>query len=147
VWGVWEVWGERKKLNNCISTNAALPPHPPTLPTPPTPCPNEVSAFLSAIRTLIQTAEHWTIPELLGGVKNYDYLPPGWENVEVIATVAIATKRTSLQFHLSPVATGDCHILMGTRGFWCRCAMESECFYVFSGEHLAVFGGVGGEKA
>ncbi|WP_334840473.1 hypothetical protein [Nostoc sp.] len=25
-------------MNNCISTNAALPPHPPTPPTPPTPC-------------------------------------------------------------------------------------------------------------
>jgi hypothetical protein len=32
-----------------------------------------------------------TIPELLGGVKSYDYLSPGWQNVEVIADLAIRT--------------------------------------------------------
>ncbi|MBD2248115.1 hypothetical protein [Nostoc sp. FACHB-888] len=37
------------------------------------------------------TTEHLTILELLGGVKSYDYLPPGWKNVEVITDIAIVT--------------------------------------------------------
>ncbi|MFN6487375.1 MULTISPECIES: hypothetical protein [unclassified Nostoc] len=37
------------------------------------------------------TTKHLTISKLLDGVKNYNYLSPGWENVEVIADVAIAS--------------------------------------------------------
>uniref|UniRef100_UPI0035CC4D21 hypothetical protein n=1 Tax=uncultured Nostoc sp. TaxID=340711 RepID=UPI0035CC4D21 len=37
------------------------------------------------------TTERLTIPELLGGVKSYDELPPGWKNVEVIIDLAIVT--------------------------------------------------------
>jgi hypothetical protein len=61
------------------------------------------------------TTERLTIPELLGGVKNYDYLPPDWENVKVIATVVIATKRTSLQSRFAAVATGNGTGLNGTK--------------------------------
>ncbi|MBD2537160.1 hypothetical protein H6G97_51480 [Nostoc flagelliforme FACHB-838] len=31
------------------------------------------------------------MPELLGGFKSYDYLPPGWKNIEAIADVANGT--------------------------------------------------------
>lgn len=48
--------------------------------------------IVSTLTPVKSTTEHLTIPELLGGVKSYDYLPPGWENVEVIATVAIGTQ-------------------------------------------------------
>jgi hypothetical protein len=45
----------------------------------------------STLTPVKSTTEHLTIPELLGGVRSYDYLPPGWKNVEVIADVAIGT--------------------------------------------------------
>jgi hypothetical protein len=38
--------------------------------------------------TVKSATEHLTIPELLGGVKSYDYLPPGWKNVEAISLTA-----------------------------------------------------------
>jgi hypothetical protein len=46
----------------------------------------------STLPPVKSTTEHLTIPELLGGVKSYDYLSPTWENVEVIADVAIGTQ-------------------------------------------------------
>ncbi|WP_190945469.1 hypothetical protein [Nostoc flagelliforme] len=41
----------------------------------------------STITPVKSTTKHLTIPKLLGGVKSYDYLPPGWKNVEAIAYI------------------------------------------------------------
>ncbi|MBD2535130.1 hypothetical protein H6G97_39260 [Nostoc flagelliforme FACHB-838] len=46
----------------------------------------------STLAPVKSTTEHLTIPELLGRVKSYDNLPPGWKNVEAIADVAIGTQ-------------------------------------------------------
>ncbi|MBD2248045.1 hypothetical protein [Nostoc sp. FACHB-888] len=41
----------------------------------------------SSLTQVKSTTEYLTIPELIGGVKSYDSLPPGWKNVEAIADV------------------------------------------------------------
>ncbi|MBD0266111.1 MAG: hypothetical protein ICV78_26350 [Tolypothrix sp. Co-bin9] len=45
----------------------------------------------STLTQVKSTTEHLIIPELLGGVKSYDYLPPAWENAEAIADVMLGT--------------------------------------------------------
>jgi hypothetical protein len=48
------------------------------------------TVIVSILTPAKSTTEHLIIPELLGGVKSYDHLPSGWENVEVIADLAMA---------------------------------------------------------
>jgi hypothetical protein len=44
----------------------------------------------STLTQVKSTTEHLTIPELLGGVKSYAHLPAAWENIKVIADLAMA---------------------------------------------------------
>ncbi|MEH2097840.1 MAG: hypothetical protein V7K96_31445 [Nostoc sp.] len=39
----------------------------------------------STLTQVKSTTEHLTIPELIDGVKSYDYLSPRWKNVEAIS--------------------------------------------------------------
>ncbi|MGF2037294.1 MAG: hypothetical protein RMZ43_018565 [Nostoc sp. CmiVER01] len=84
------------------------------------------------------TTEHLTLPELLGRVKSYNYLPPGWENVEVIADLAIGQNSTSLQSRLPAMAVWGSERLLLTRGVSGGTLWGAGAFYVFSREYVAV---------
>ena len=82
--------------------------------------------IVSTLTPVKSITEDLTIPELLGGVKSYDYLPPGWENVEVIATVAIGTQVQVYNLVSRQSQPGVVKDYWSQGAFW-KCAVAGEC--------------------
>ncbi|WP_341531487.1 hypothetical protein WKK05_35930 (plasmid) [Nostoc sp. UHCC 0302] len=94
----------------------------------------------SILTPVKSTTEHLTIPELLGGVKSYDHLPSGWENVEVIADVPIGTPVQVYNLVSRQWQPGVVKDYWEPGGFLeVRCGRRGQ--KVFSGECVAVFVG------
>ncbi|WP_341532184.1 DUF488 family protein (plasmid) [Nostoc sp. UHCC 0302] len=94
----------------------------------------------STLTLVKSTTEHLTIPELLGGVKSYDELPPGWKNVEVIADVGIGTSVQVYNLVSRQWQPGIVKDYWELGGFLVVCCGR-RVLYVFSGECVAVFVG------